>query len=112
MGVVHHGAYIPWFEMGRTELLRAAGVSYAELEAGGVLLVIIGLEVKYRRSGRYDEELEVRTTVTRTTRVKIEHTYEVVRVADGEVLVTASTTLACVDRAGRVRELPDWLASG
>jgi acyl-CoA thioester hydrolase len=111
MGVVHHAAYVPWLELGRTELLRAAGVTYAQLEAAGVFLVIIGLEVKYRRPARYDEELDVRTTVTRATRVKIEHAYEIVRVADGEVLVTANTTLACVDGEGRVRVLPEWLVA-
>lgn len=124
MGVAHHAAYIPWLEAARTEILRDAGVSYAELEAAGVFLVVTRLEVRYRRAGRYDDLLEVRTQVTRGGRVKIEHQYEVAVVervgADAaaltnsgdDVLATASTTLACVDRDGKVRALPDWLAGG
>lgn len=124
MGVAHHAAYIPWLEMGRTELLRDAGVSYAELEAAGVFLVIVKLEASYKRPAFYDDLLEVRTRVVQSTRVKIRHEYEVVRVQSGatigsgiarqggvgEVLLTATTLLASVDRTGRPTALPDWLA--
>lgn len=111
MGVVHHAAYIPWLELGRTELLRQTGVSYAELERQGVLLVVVRLSCRYKRPARYDDEIEVRTTVTGGGRVKIEHAYELVREPDGaaETVLTAQTTLGCVDRAGRPRELPAWL---
>lgn len=121
MGVVHHAAYIPWLEMGRTELLRSTGVSYAALEAAGVFLVIVRLECRYKRPGRYDDVIEVRTRVSGGGRVKIEHEYEVLAVerahgalAHGaaEVLMTGATTLACVDAQGRPRELPEWLVRG
>ena len=124
MGVAHHAAYIPYLEMGRTELLRDAGVSYADLEASGVFLVIVKLEASYKRPAYYDDLLEVRTRVIQSTRVKIRHEYEVVRVESGatlaagiarrgeigETLVTATTLLASVDRSGRPSALPDWLA--
>ena len=117
MGVAHHASYIPWLEIGRTELLRGSGTSYASLEASGVLLVIVKLDVRYRRSARYDDLIEVRTRWAGGSRVKILHEYEVVVVEPGTpspdfapfTAVAASTTLACVDRDGRVRELPEWL---
>lgn len=114
MGVAHHAAYIPWLEIGRTELLRKSGVSYASLEAGGLLLVIVGLEVKYRRSVKYDDVVEIRTHWFGGGRVKIQHRYEVVVIErDGAACETtaavASTTLGAVDRDGKIRELPDWL---
>jgi acyl-CoA thioester hydrolase len=129
MGVVHHAAYVPWLEMGRTELLRDAGVSYAELEAAGVYLVIVKLEMSYKRPAYYDDLLEVRTRVVGGSRVKIRHEYEVVRAAEegpslggaggpgglvqrrtpGETILTGQTLLACVDRGGRPSQLPDWL---
>jgi acyl-CoA thioester hydrolase len=124
MGVAHHAAYVPWLEAARTEILRDAGVSYAQLESAGVFLVVTKIEVRYRRAGRYDDLLEVRARVVGGGRVKIEHEYEV-RVAErigadvarmretGEdLLAGATTTLACVDERGRVRALPDWLAGG
>ncbi|MBX3359188.1 MAG: acyl-CoA thioesterase [Phycisphaeraceae bacterium] len=120
MGVVHHAAYVPWLEMGRTELLREAGVTYAQLESAGVFLVIVKLECSFKRPARYDDLLEVRTRVIGGSRVKIRHEYEIwctQRAVGGggdhagpELLLTASSMLACVDRSGRPAALPDWLA--
>ena len=117
MGVAHHASYIPWLEIGRTELLRGSGTSYAALEAAGTLLVIVKLDVRYRRSARYDDLVEVRTRWVGGSRVKILHDYEVVVVEPGTPIadfapftaVAASTTLACVDRDGKLRELPERL---
>jgi acyl-CoA thioester hydrolase len=77
MNVAHHAAYVPWLEIGRTELLRDAGVSYAQLEQAGVYLVIVKLDLRYRRPVFYDDLVEVRTRVSAAGKVKIEHTYEV-----------------------------------
>lgn len=116
MGVAHHASYVPWLEIGRTELLRSTGVSYRTLEAHGVFLVIVKLEVRYRRPIRYDDVVEVRTKVVGGSRVKIEHEYELVVVerdgaAKEEAVAAAATTLACVDGEGRVKELPGWLVA-
>jgi acyl-CoA thioester hydrolase len=120
MGVVHHAAYAPWLEIGRTELLRDTGVSYADMERAGVFLVITRLECKYRRPVYYDDMVEVRTRVIGGSRVKIEHEYEVVVTEDGghgrvernlgEAVTVASTTLVCVGRDRKVQALPEWLA--
>ena len=114
MGVAHHAAYVPWLEIGRTEILRDTGATYAQLEKAGVFLVVVKLDVRYRRSAMYDDLVEVRTTWTGSSRVKIEHQYEVVVVErDGmpteEPAAVAGTTLACVDHHGKVRELPEFL---
>ncbi len=122
MGVVHHASYFPWLEIGRTELLRDTGVTYAQLEASGVFLVLTRAAMSYRRPGRYDDLVEIRTNVVGGSRVKIEHEYEVWAVVRGvhpslppgsgpEMLATAQTTLACVGRDGKVRELPEWLVA-
>ncbi|MEC7352260.1 MAG: thioesterase family protein [Planctomycetota bacterium] len=107
MGVVHHSVYPVWFEMGRTELLRSTGISYRELEESGVLLAVVRLEVRYKRPARYDEELQLETRIASVGRVKIEHEYRLTR--GDELLATATTTLACLDREGAARPLPDRL---
>ena len=107
MGVAHHSAFPVWFEIGRTELLRASGRNYRDLEAQGIFLAVIELHVKYKRPARYDDLLTLRTIIERMTHVKIEHRYELMR--SGELLATGSTTLACLDASGRARALPDWL---
>lgn len=124
MGVAHHSSYLPWMEMGRTELLRAVGESYAALEAAGVFLVVTKVEVKYRRPIRYDDVIELRTTVTGSSKVKLMHGYELVLMERGGkvpdhaadasvpldgVCAVGSTELACVGRDGRPRALPGWL---
>jgi len=107
MGVVHHTVYPVWFEMGRTELLRATGASYREFEEQGLFLVVVRLEVRYRQPARYDDELQLHSRLDSVGRVKIEHSYELKR--DETLLVTASTTLACVGRDGQAVALPDSL---
>ncbi len=115
MGVAHHAAYIPWLEMGRTELLRASGVSYADMESAGVFLVVARLDIRYKAPARYDDQLAVVTALTGGGRARLDHAYEVWRhdPAAGKValLATAESTLACVDAHGHVRALPDWLQS-
>jgi acyl-CoA thioester hydrolase len=107
MGLLHHANYLVYFEQARTELLRSRGVTYKELEDQGYLLVLAKAAVRYKSPARYDDMLTLRTTVSRTTPVRIEHKYEVFR--DGQLLAEGETTLACVDREGRLQPLPDWM---
>ena len=109
MGLLHHANYLVYFEQGRTELLRAQGMTYRDIEAQGFYLVLTKLQVRYRRAAFYDDLLTLRTTVVRTTLVKIEHKYELMR--DGMLLAEAETTLGCVDHEGKVQPLPDSLRS-
>ncbi len=107
MGLLHHANYLVYFEQGRTELLRDLGYTYRDIEAQGFFLVLTKLQVRYRRPAHYDDLLTLRTTVVRTTLVKIEHKYELLR--DGLLLAEAETTLGCVDHEGKVQPLPDNL---
>ena len=107
MGLLHHANYLVYFEQGRTELLREQGIAYKDLEDQGYLLVLTRVQVRYRSPARYDDLLTLRTAVVRTTLVKIEHRYEVLR--DGLVLAEGETTLGCVDRDGKVQQLPEFL---
>jgi acyl-CoA thioester hydrolase len=107
MGVVHHTVYPVWFEMGRTELLRMTGVSYRDLEEQGILLAVVRLEARYRQPARYDEVLQLETSLASVGRVKVEHTYRLLR--GDELLATGATTLACLDQTGQARVLPDML---
>jgi len=107
MGLLHHANYLVYFEQGRTELLRSQGFAYKDFEDQGYLLVLTKADVRYRGPARYDDVLTVRTTVVRMTSVRIDHQYEVLR--EGALIAEGSTTLACVDRDGRVQALPEIL---
>src|ERR1700761_8000253 len=76
MGFLHHSRYLPFFEMGRTELLRACGISYRELEARDVLFVVTKVSVSFKRPARYDDEIELITRIIKQTHVRIDHAYE------------------------------------
>jgi acyl-CoA thioester hydrolase len=107
MGVVYYANYFIWFEVGRTDLLRGSGWSYRDMEAEtGVALPVIAAHCEYRQSATYDDELEIRTTGTVVSPVRVQFDYEVVRPADGAVLATGHTVHASLDRAGRPCRLP------
>lgn len=107
MGLLHHANYLVYFEQGRTELLRTKALTYKQMEDEGFFLVLTHIEVRYKRPAHYDDLLTLRTKVERVTTVRIDHSYEVLR--SGEVLADGKSTLACVDREGRVQPLPEWL---
>jgi acyl-CoA thioester hydrolase len=107
MGLLHHANYLIYFEQGRTELLRSQGLSYKDLEDRGYLLVLTKFDVRYRWPARYDDVLTLKTTVVRTTTVRIDHRYELF--CAGRLLAEAASTLACIDRDGRPQALPDFL---
>src|SRR5262249_53376826 len=105
--LLHHANYLIYFEQGRTELLRSLGLAYKDLEDQGYLLVLTQAEIRYRSPVRYDDLLTLRTSVVRTTAVRIDHRYELLR--DGALVAEGATTVASVDRNGHVQALPEIL---
>ena len=108
-GVVHHSVYAVWFEMGRTELLRANGLAYKKLEDAGVFFVIAELSIRYRQPTRYDEKLQLETRCSGMTACKIEHSYKLTRVSDGVVVAGGTSVLVRVDAEGKVRRIPEFM---
>jgi acyl-CoA thioester hydrolase len=105
MGVVYHPNYFLYFEAGRTELLRAAGVAYSELEQSGVFLVVTEASCTYRSAARYDEDLEVVTRIDHVGKATIGFSYRVLGPA--RVLrVEGRTVLASVDASKFPVRLP------
>ena len=104
---VHHANFLTYFEIGRTEMLRARGATYREFEEAGLFLVVSEAACKYRSPAEYDDLLLVRTYVEKVGGASIEHGYEVIR--DKVIIASGKTVVVCVDREGRVRRLPDWL---
>ncbi|MHC5061802.1 MAG: acyl-CoA thioesterase [Planctomycetota bacterium] len=108
-GVVHHTVYPVWFEMGRTELLRANGLAYSNLEKAGTYFVVAQLSVKYHRPALYDEKLDLTTICTNVSSARVEHTYCLKRQSTGLLLAEGKSILACVDEQGKVRRMPQFM---
>lgn len=106
-GRVHHANYLTYFELGRTELLRSAGLEYRRIEAEGWMLVVAEMNVKYYLPASYDDLLRLRTTLTEARGARCVNKYQVFR--GEELLVEGESVLACINRQGRVTRLPKAL---
>ncbi|MFL1011353.1 acyl-CoA thioesterase [Flavisericum labens] len=96
MGIVYHGNYALYLEMGRIEWLRKHGISYKSMEESGIMLPVISLSINYKKSAGYDDVINVKTQVKKKPSVKIEFDYEITNEA-GEILTTANTVLAFIE---------------
>ena len=104
MGVAHHSAYVLWLEEARIEALGEMGFPYSRLEAEGVFMPVVKLEVDYRRSVTFDDvvDLETRCAVLGPSRLAM-HT----ELRHGDVKIASGVvTLACVDGNARPQRLP------
>jgi acyl-CoA thioester hydrolase len=108
MGVAHHSSYLLWFELGRTGLLRAAGYSYRDLEAGGAMLPVVEYGARFHRGAQYDDVLSIETTVMEIRSRTVSFAYRVVRGED--VIADGFTRHVCVDAKNRPRRFPDGVA--
>lgn len=96
MGVVYHGNYLPYFEIGRVEWLRNHGISYKSMEENGIALPIVNININYKKPARYDDLLTVRTQFKNQSSVKIEFECTIYN-ENGELLTTADFVLVFVD---------------
>lgn len=106
MGVVYHAEYLVWCEMGRTEFIRARGMSYAEMERLGVPLAVAEATIRYHAPARYDDRIRVTTTLGRVGSRGMTFDYVIANADTGQRLVTASTTLVALDPDGRAATIP------
>lgn len=108
MGVVYYANYLRYFEAGRAELMRALGVPYRELEQLGLSLPVTKAEVEYHAPSRYEDELELETTLEEVRRASFRIKYLLVRKVDQQLIASGATTHACLGPKG-VTRLPDVL---
>ncbi|MEZ4796437.1 MAG: thioesterase family protein [Flavobacteriaceae bacterium] len=97
MGVVYHGNYAQYFEVGRLEWLRVLDISYKKMEEDGVILPVVSLSIKYKKSACYDDVINVKTQLVKMPTASIEFEYEITNEI-GEILATGNTILAFIDR--------------
>lgn len=107
MGVAHHSSYVIWFELGRSDLLWQRGSNYADLEAQGYYLPVTELGVKYLAPARFGDIITVRTEVEAVRSRSMVFRYEVIKEETKELLAKGYTKHICIDKAGRVRVIPE-----
>lgn len=109
MGIVYHANYLVWCDMGRTDLIRSLGMSYAEIERSGISLAVSDLSVRYHAPARYENLIRVETTLTDLRSRLISFDYIISNAETGQRLATAQTRLVSLDRLGKPTAMPDNL---
>jgi len=103
MGIVHHGSYVSYLEVARVEWLRRRGVTYASWTERGLHLPVVELSLKYRAPSRFDDELQVETTLAELGAASVRFDYRLVRASDRTLCAEGMTRLACIDDRGVLR---------
>jgi acyl-CoA thioester hydrolase len=106
MGVVYHANYLVWCEVGRTDFIRARGMSYADMERMGVALAVSELSARFHAAARYDDMIRVRTTLADFRSRRITFDYVITNATTGDRLVSARTSLVSIDPSGRPVTMP------
>lgn len=106
MGVVYHTNYLVWCEVGRTDFIRARGMSYADIERAGIGLAVSDLSARFHAAARYDNLVRVRTTLADIRSRSITFDYVITNAETGDRFVTARTALVSIDRGGKLVALP------
>lgn len=106
MGVAYYAHYLRWFEIGRTELMREAGIPYRRAEQDGVFFPVTEARCRYRRPARYDDLLRIETTAESLNRVALKFHYRIGREADHAAIATGWTKHACLGRDRKLTDLP------
>jgi len=109
MGVVYHTNYLVWCEVGRTDFIRARGMSYADMERAGIGLAVSELSARFHAAARYDNMIRVRTTLAEARSRRVVFDYLIIRADTGDRLVTARTALIAVDANGRPTSFPSGI---
>lgn len=104
MGIVYHANYLPWLEIGRTDLLRNKGLPYKEIEERGIFLPVLEVNVKYRRPAKYDDRIAIHTRISEKPYLKIHIDYELKR--GDELIATARTVHAFMSKSGQPIKIP------
>ena len=107
MGVGYHRNYLVWCEIGRTDVSRRSGQTYAQLERRGVLLAVSDVSIRYHAAARYDDLIRVETTLAAVRSRGVTFEYVITNAESGERLASARTALVSLDRRGRPATLPD-----
>lgn len=106
MGLVHHAAYLVWFEEGRSAYIRERGWSYADIEDSGYYLVAAVLKARYHRACRYDQQVTVKTWIKAVQSRAITFSCDIADARSGEVAFSAALKLICVDARGQIIRIP------
>jgi acyl-CoA thioester hydrolase len=111
MGVVHHAAYVVWFEVGRVAWMSAASMPYTEIAASGHHFAVTGIQIAYRASARFGDTVRILTRLAELRSRQVKFSYELLRTGDNTLIATGVSEHICVDLEGRTAKIPSVIAT-
>ncbi len=105
--VVYYARYLDFFERGRTELFRQMGFTYRQWQEKGVFTPVTETFCKYHRSARYDDLIEIETTIAFLKKASIRFDYQIFKKEDQRLLSDGYTVHAFVNREGKIQRIPE-----
>ena len=109
MQVVYHANYLVWCEIGRTDLIRRLGTSYADIEKQGISLAVVDASIRYHAAARYEDMVRVKTSLIEARSRSVTFQYTIENADTGAKLVSARTTLASINGEGKLVAMPEHL---
>jgi acyl-CoA thioester hydrolase len=107
MGLIHHSVAVIWFELGRTEMMAALGLSYGEMERQGWFMPVVEVGVKYRVGAHFEDPIRVETRVAVLTGARVRFDYQAFHDENSRLLYEGFTVLCCTDGGGRPQRIPE-----
>jgi acyl-CoA thioester hydrolase len=108
MGIAHHSNYLIWFEAGRSDLCRARGFSYKEMEEqADALMVVAESYVRYKSPAFYEDVLSIRTTISEVRSRSIRFSYEIHRASDDILIAEGETLHLVTGKDQKVKTIPE-----
>jgi len=111
-GVVWHGAYIKWFEIGRVELSKMAGIDFEKIDEMGILLPVVELNCRYKSPAKLFDEINITTEISKLKQTSIAFSHTITNAKTGKLILNASSTIVTTDRNAKLfKKIPDYLYS-
>ncbi|CAM3727329.1 YbgC/FadM family acyl-CoA thioesterase [Aeromicrobium ponti] len=112
MGVVYHANYLIWMELGRTQIIKDLGFSYAEMEQDGIISPVLDIQASYKKPLRYGQIATIKTWIEEYDGFRVSYGYEIFN-DEGELAVTGSSKHVCVKKdsfrpISIKKKYPDW----
>ncbi len=111
MGTFYNSRALEWFECARTELLRNAGIPYADMERKGLLLPLVEAHINFVGRARYDDQLTLTTSAAPAGKASVRFEVSIVNNTANALIITGYTVHAVTDPAGKPIRLPNWIVN-
>jgi len=109
-GVVWHGSYLRWLEMGRIELCEKLGYTLPELQAQNIALPVVNINVRYKSSAKLNDEMIIETSIQKFNPLSVTFVQKIKNKQTNKLFIEAIVDVVAIDNNGKLyRRMPQIL---